>query len=274
MRAPSAEPPASPDPSPSHLPLPGERFSGSLEPRRARENRPIPPQAPLPVAPSAVFPPKKGSPSFREAKGGTAAVPAAHAVQVPELDRGQEEQQRQHEGAERTGQQRREPHGAPRPSAPPAATLSALNPAARPLYRRPRLLPVTLDKLVHPKFIFNCGLGPWLLPREALPKSLTVCSAPRGRGGAAAATLRARLLGRGARSSLPPYKVCGAPGRRQGAPASRNSRPGLPGGLFGIPPVEGSQPRAACTRGYRAPSTCRGSKGECVQGSSAALSRG
>lgn len=74
-----------------------------------------------------------------------------------------------------------------------------------------------------------------------------------------AASLGARLLGRGARSSLlPPYKVCGAPGRRQGHRGAETPRPGLPGGVFGIPPAGSdgrSQPRAACTRFlfYRAP---------------------
>ena len=74
-----------------------------------------------------------------------------------------------------------------------------------------------------------------------------------------AASLGARLLGRPARSSLlPPFKVCGAPGRLQGFWRAETPRPGLLGGLFGIPPdgSDGrSQPRAACTRFlfYRAP---------------------
>lgn len=98
-----------------------------------------------------------------------------------------------------------------------------------------------------------------------------------------AASLGARLLGCGARSSLPPpYKVCGAPRRRQRptwAPGSgklqaldfqavslesRAPPPTPPGPTGGPRPELPSMAfHSQAPRGL--PSTCWGSKGKCIQ---------
>lgn len=95
----SAEPPASTDPSLSHLPPGGAYpgFSGSLEPSRApglRETALSLPYLPYLKHHLQSFPKEGEAHSSGGQREGAAAVPAAHAVQVPELDRCQEEQQR------------------------------------------------------------------------------------------------------------------------------------------------------------------------------------
>lgn len=87
-------------------------------------------------------------------RAGGARVPAAEYVSLPELHGHQEEQNGKRHGAQERGQQCAHNHGEAFRCSSVCDCASGVR--SRSFYRRPGPSPPS-DKLVHAKFIFNCG---------------------------------------------------------------------------------------------------------------------